>query len=67
MLDILKTVQINPINYTAGESISFASYYVEINEFQRIAYDSLNATQGTFFLNRYMPIGKTQEDRAKLE
>ena len=38
MLEVLKTVLLQPVNYS--NSVGLANYYIEVNEWQRLAWDT---------------------------
>jgi len=43
MLEVLKTVQLQPVN--CSNTVGLANYYIEVNEWQRLAWDTSSDAQ----------------------
>lgn len=43
MLEVLKTVQLQPVNN--NDSVGLVNYYTEVNEWQRLTWDTSNDAQ----------------------
>jgi hypothetical protein len=67
MLQMLKTIEIQPVNSPTASLLS--TYYIEVNEWQRLAWDTKSAgeEQSPFLLKRFFPIAKAAADVEKLE
>ena len=65
ILEILKTVQIQPVNVKRKYTI--VDYYKNVSDFDRSNHDSRKSSaKGCYFFEKVMPIAASTEDREKL-